>query len=105
MRYGIATTITSPRRGRGDDRGALRRLAEPAYGASPFVALLPSSETPDYAHVVSTNRIDISAVHDPRTGNFVLTSALDNVRKGASGQAVQIHESLVRLRRDRRSCV
>ena len=37
-----------------------------------------------------TNRVDISAVHDPRTGNFILTSAEDNLVKGASGQAVQI---------------
>ena len=44
--------------------------------------------TPRYT--VGTNRIDISAVHDPRTGNFILTSAEDNLVKGASGQAVQI---------------
>ena len=29
-------------------------------------------------------------MHDARTGNFVITSALDNLVKGASGQAVQI---------------
>lgn len=29
-------------------------------------------------------------MHDPRTGNFVITSAEDNLVKGASGQAVQI---------------
>ena len=52
--------------------------------------LLPTGETPDTAHVVGTNRIDISAVYDPRTGNFVITSAEDNLMKGASGQAVQI---------------
>jgi len=32
---------------------------------------------------------DIAAVRDPRTGNFVLTSALDNLVKGAAGQAIQ----------------
>jgi N-acetyl-gamma-glutamyl-phosphate reductase len=32
----------------------------------------------------------MSAVHDPRTGNFVITVAEDNLVKGASGQAVQI---------------
>jgi N-acetyl-gamma-glutamyl-phosphate reductase len=32
----------------------------------------------------------MSAVLDPRTGNFVVTSAIDNLVKGASGQAVQI---------------
>ena len=51
---------------------------------------MPSGETPDSAHVTGTNRVDLSAVLDPRTGNFVLTSALDNLVKGASGQAVQI---------------
>jgi N-acetyl-gamma-glutamyl-phosphate reductase len=54
------------------------------------VAILPSGETPDTAHTVGTNRVDISAVLDARTGNFVITSALDNLVKGASGQAVQI---------------
>jgi len=52
--------------------------------------MLPSGETPDTAYVTGTNRIDMSAVHDARTGNFVLTSAIDNLVKGASGQAVQI---------------
>ena len=37
-----------------------------------------------------TNRLDMSAVHDARTGNFIITSAEDNLMKGASGQAVQI---------------
>jgi N-acetyl-gamma-glutamyl-phosphate reductase len=32
----------------------------------------------------------MSAIHDARTGNFVITSAEDNLVKGASGQAVQI---------------
>ncbi len=51
---------------------------------------MPSGETPDSAHVTGSNRVDISAVHDARTGNFILTSAVDNLVKGASGQAVQI---------------
>ena len=61
-----------------------------AYEGRPFIQLLPSGETPDTAHVTGTNRVDLSAVHDPRTGNFVITSAIDNLIKGASGQAVQI---------------
>ena len=60
------------------------------YGQSPFVQLLPSGETPDTAYVVGTNRVDMSAVLDPRTKNLVVTSAEDNLVKGASGQAVQI---------------
>ena len=89
MRRGIATTITVPAAA-GATIESLYAAWREAFDQSPFVQLLPAGETPDTAHVVGTNRIDISAVHDPRTGNFVLTSAEDNLVKGASGQAVQI---------------
>ena len=88
MRRGIATTITVP--AAKPDIAALYAAWEAAYGNSPFVQVLPAGETPDTAHVVGTNRIDIAAVYDPRTNNFVLTSAEDNLVKGAGGQAVQI---------------
>lgn len=89
MRRGIATTITVP----STPGGTIEQVYAAWRGAfadRPFVQLLPSGETPDTAHVVGTNRLDMSAVLDPRTGNFVLTSAEDNLLKGASGQAVQI---------------
>ncbi len=89
MRRGIITTITVPAAA-GATIESLYAAWRKAYAGLPFVAILPSGETPDSAHVAGTNRVDISAVHDPRTGNFVLTSALDNLMKGASGQAVQI---------------
>ncbi len=89
MRRGIITTITVPAAA-GATIGSLYAAWRAAYAGRPFVAILPSGETPDSAHVTGTNRVDISAVHDPRTGNFVLTSAIDNLVKGASGQAVQI---------------
>jgi N-acetyl-gamma-glutamyl-phosphate reductase len=89
MRRGIATTITVPAaRGAGID--AVYAAWSAAYADRPFVQILASGETPDTAHVVGTNRLDMSAVHDPRTGNFIITSAEDNLMKGASGQAVQI---------------
>jgi N-acetyl-gamma-glutamyl-phosphate reductase len=89
MRRGIATTITVPA-AQGATIEAVYSAWRAAYAGRPFVAILPSGETPDTAHTIGTNRIDVSAVHDPRTGNFVITSALDNLVKGASGQAVQI---------------
>jgi N-acetyl-gamma-glutamyl-phosphate reductase len=89
MRRGIATTITVPA-APGATIESLYAAWRAAYAGRPFVAILPSGETPDTAHTVGTNRIDISAVLDARTGNFVITSALDNLVKGASGQAVQI---------------
>jgi N-acetyl-gamma-glutamyl-phosphate reductase len=89
MRRGIATTITVP----ATPGGTIEQVYaawKSAYAGKPFVQMLPAGETPDTAHVVGTNRIDLSAVFDPRTGNFILTSAEDNLVKGASGQAVQI---------------
>ena len=89
MRRGIATTITVPATPGGTVEQVYAAWRS-AYAHRPFVHLLPSGETPDTAHVVGTNRVDMSAVHDPRTGNFVITAAEDNLVKGASGQAVQI---------------
>jgi N-acetyl-gamma-glutamyl-phosphate reductase len=89
MRRGIATTITVPA-AKGATIESLYAAWRAAYAGRSFVAILPSGETPDTAHTVGTNRVDISAVLDVRTGNFVITSALDNLVKGASGQAIQI---------------
>jgi len=88
MRRGIATTITVPVTP-GTTIEAVYACWKRAYGTAPFVHILPSGETPDTAHVEGTNRIDISAVIDPRTGNLIATSAEDNLVKGTSGQAVQ----------------
>lgn len=89
MRRGIATTITVPA-APGATIEKLYAAWNATYANRPFVQVLNSGETPDTAHVIGTNRIDMSAVHDPRTGNFVITAAEDNLVKGASGQAVQI---------------
>jgi N-acetyl-gamma-glutamyl-phosphate reductase len=89
MRRGIATTITVPA-APGATIDLLYAAWRAAYAGRPFVQILASGETPDTAHVVGTNRLDLAGVHDPRTGNFVITSAEDNLVKGASGQAVQI---------------
>jgi N-acetyl-gamma-glutamyl-phosphate reductase len=88
MRYGIATTITVPAAPGAAIEWLYASWAK-AYGSAPFIQVLPSGETPDTAHVVGTNRVDMSAVLDPRTGNFVITSAEDNLVKGTAGQAIQ----------------
>jgi N-acetyl-gamma-glutamyl-phosphate reductase len=89
MRRGIATTITVPATA-GATIEKVYEAWRARYAKSPFVQLLASGETPDTAYVNGTNRIDVSGVYDPRTKNFILTSAEDNLMKGASGQAVQI---------------
>lgn len=88
MRRGIISTISAPvAKGGIDD---LYHAWEQAFGSAPFVRMLPSGSFPESAHVTRTNRVDVSAVLDARTHRFVLTSAIDNLTKGASGQAIQI---------------
>jgi len=58
-----------------------------AYAGRPFVRVRPSPKDVEVANVTVTNFCDISAAADGRT--LIITSALDNLVKGASGQAVQ----------------
>jgi N-acetyl-gamma-glutamyl-phosphate reductase len=60
-----------------------------AYGQEPFVRLLDGATLPDTKNVSGTNVIEIAWRLDARTGRLIVMSALDNITKGASGQAVQ----------------
>jgi N-acetyl-gamma-glutamyl-phosphate reductase len=60
-----------------------------AYGQEPFVRLLGDQRLPDTKNVVGTNFIDIAWKIDKRTNRLIVMSALDNIVKGASGQAIQ----------------
>jgi N-acetyl-gamma-glutamyl-phosphate reductase len=60
-----------------------------AYGQEPFVRLLGDQRLPDTKNVVDTNFIDIAWKIDKRTNRLIVMSALDNIVKGASGQAIQ----------------
>ena len=88
MNRGIVTTIVIP--GAADQLDAAYATWNTIYGDKPFVSVLESGTTPDSKWVCQTNRIDFSAIGDPRTGNLIITSAEDNLMKGAAGQAIQI---------------
>src|ERR1043166_634337 len=60
-----------------------------AYGEEPFVRLLGEQRLPDTKHVVGTNFIDVAWKVDKRTNRIIVMSAIDNIVKGAAGQAVQ----------------
>jgi N-acetyl-gamma-glutamyl-phosphate reductase len=60
-----------------------------AYAEEPFVRLLGDQRLPDTKNVVGTNFIDIAWKIDKRTHRVVVMSAIDNIVKGAGGQAVQ----------------
>ena len=64
-------------------------LFNSAYEQEPFVRLLGEARLPDTKNVVGTNFIDIAWKTDKRTNRLIVMSAIDNIVKGASGQAVQ----------------
>ncbi|MCB1120085.1 MAG: N-acetyl-gamma-glutamyl-phosphate reductase [Verrucomicrobiae bacterium] len=88
MNRGIATTIVIPSAENCLDR--VYQSWNDIYQNRPFVSVLNPGQTPDTKFVVHTNRVDFSATYDPRTKNLIITSAEDNLMKGAAGQAVQI---------------
>ena len=59
------------------------------YGTDSFVRLLPQGQFPDTAHVRGTNFCDIGVHIDRTSKRIILISAIDNILKGAAGQAVQ----------------
>jgi N-acetyl-gamma-glutamyl-phosphate reductase len=66
-----------------------RAVLERAYANERFVRVLPAGATPSLAAVRGSNFCDVAAVSDEGNGTLILLSALDNLCKGASGQAVQ----------------
>jgi N-acetyl-gamma-glutamyl-phosphate reductase len=59
------------------------------YSGRPFIRLCPDGRPPDTLHVKRTNYCDIGFKIDERKNRLILISAIDNLVKGASGQAVQ----------------
>ena len=72
----------------GANEAAIAAAFESAYGDSPFVRLR-GSELPEIKHVAHTNFCDIGWRVDPSGRQIVLVVCIDNLVKGAAGQAVQ----------------
>ena len=67
----------------------LTRVVETAYEGAPFVRVLPPGLMPDPKRVTGSNVCEVGVGLDPRTGTTVAVAAVDNLVKGAAGQAVQ----------------
>jgi N-acetyl-gamma-glutamyl-phosphate reductase len=67
----------------------LLAIYQKAYAQEPFVRLYAPGQGPDLHAVAHTNFCDIGVHFDPRTGRAVVIAAIDNLGKGAAGQAVQ----------------
>ncbi|MDX2154153.1 MAG: N-acetyl-gamma-glutamyl-phosphate reductase [Bryobacteraceae bacterium] len=85
---GILETIYA-RLPRGTTSGDVVALYERHYRGEPFVRLYEPGVTPDLRAVQHTNFCDIGVKVDAATGRAVIVSVIDNLVKGAAGQAVQ----------------
>jgi len=85
MNRGMMATIYA--RGVADD---VHRVLSETYHDAPFVHILPLGQVPATRHVVGSNLCRIGVVADRQQGRVILISVLDNLVKGASGQALQI---------------
>jgi N-acetyl-gamma-glutamyl-phosphate reductase len=89
MPRGILATCTARLRpGAGAGARLHEALAE-AYAGEPFVCVLPDGRWPTTGAVAGSNGVHLQAAADPRTGRATVVAAIDNLGKGAAGQAVQ----------------
>ncbi len=88
MKRGILSTIYMNLKKKGSTE-ELRQLYEDFYEDEPFVKILELDKLPETKGVWGTNYCHIGLKVDERTGRVIVISALDNLIKGASGQAVQ----------------
>jgi N-acetyl-gamma-glutamyl-phosphate reductase len=88
MSRGILTTLyANPVKG--ITREDIEKCFNTFYSECPFIRILGDSRLPDTRNVRGTNFCEISIRLDERNGRLILISAIDNLVKGAAGQAVQ----------------
>ncbi|HTZ23175.1 MAG TPA: N-acetyl-gamma-glutamyl-phosphate reductase [Streptosporangiaceae bacterium] len=74
----------------GDPAAApVRQAIADRYAGEPFVCLLLEGRWPSTASVAGSNGVHLQAAADARTGRATVVAAIDNLGKGAAGQAIQ----------------
>jgi N-acetyl-gamma-glutamyl-phosphate reductase len=68
---------------------ALRNAISAAYQGEPFICLLPDGRWPATAPVAGSNAVHLQVAADRHAGRAVVVAAIDNLGKGAAGQAIQ----------------
>jgi N-acetyl-gamma-glutamyl-phosphate reductase len=87
MRRGLLVTAYAPARQEVDAEAVARAFAE-EYADARFV-VIPKDRAPETGTVIHTNFCEVAARFDPRTRVITAIAALDNLVKGAAGQAIQ----------------
>ena len=88
MARGILTTATARLRP-GVDPAGLRAAWETAYGAEPFVRVLPEGQWPATKMVLGSNYAAMQLAYDPHANRVIVSCVIDNLTKGTAGGAVQ----------------
>ena len=89
MPRGILATCTARLAEPDISTADLRAALAARYDGEPFVTLLPAGHWPATGSVCGSNGVHLQAAADPRAGRAVVVAALDNLGKGAAGQAIQ----------------
>lgn len=83
---GILATCTAPTAA---SEAEIRAAYEKAYGAEPFIHLLPEGQLPKTGAVIGSNAAQIQVAVDAEAKTLVAICAIDNLTKGTGGAAVQ----------------
>jgi N-acetyl-gamma-glutamyl-phosphate reductase len=100
MARGILATCTArlTEPGRSDPgAGPLRDALRAAYDGEAFVHVLPEGRWPATGATLGSNAAHLQVAADPHAGRAVVVCALDNLVKGAAGQAIQIANLMLSL--------
>jgi N-acetyl-gamma-glutamyl-phosphate reductase len=89
MPRGILATGTARPARPGMTEADVRAVLEQAYAGEPFVHVLPAGRVPHTAATFGSNSVHLSPAIDLSSGRVIVVSAIDNLGKGAAGQAVQ----------------
>ena len=88
MPRGILATITMKLQS-GVASDQVRRTYEDAYAGEEFVHLLPEGQMPKTSSVLGSNFVAMQVAVDDNTNRLIVSVAIDNLVKGAAGQAIQ----------------
>jgi N-acetyl-gamma-glutamyl-phosphate reductase len=75
--------------GLGLDDDLVTGILRAFYGDEPFVRVLPAGRWPRTSATLGSNTVHLQATYDEDAGRIVVVSAIDNLTKGAAGQAIQ----------------
>ncbi|HJQ00585.1 MAG TPA: N-acetyl-gamma-glutamyl-phosphate reductase [Jatrophihabitans sp.] len=89
MPRGILATVTALPAAGGLTAPDVREVLARAYPNEPFVQVLPDGRWPHTAATLGSNSVHLQAGIDQSSGRVIVLSAIDNLGKGAAGQAIQ----------------